>query len=111
MRRSRSSTSRRCPAATVTATATGASASEATGRLMQEIAEVYARSLFQVAKEHGVLDEVHEQLDELTDVLEESRELQTFFFSPYFSSQEKKDGIAKVLDGADERFQRFLELL
>ena len=78
---------------------------------MQEIAEVYARALFEVATEHDVLDEVHEQLGEFTDVLDESRDLQTFFFSPYFSSQEKKEGIAKVLDGADEHFQRFLELL
>jgi F-type H+-transporting ATPase subunit delta len=78
---------------------------------VQEIAEVYARSLFEVAKEHGVLDEVHEQLEEFADELDKNRELQMFFFSPYFSSQEKKDGIAKVLDGADERFVRFLELL
>ncbi|MEA2397474.1 MAG: F-type H+-transporting ATPase subunit delta [Thermoleophilaceae bacterium] len=78
---------------------------------MQEIAEVYARSLFEVAKEHEVLDEVHEQLEEFADELDKNRELQMFFFSPYFSSQEKKDGIAKVLDGADERFVRFLELL
>jgi ATP synthase F1 delta subunit len=34
-----------------------------------------------------------------------------FFFSPYFSSQEKKEGIGKVVDGADERLVRFLELL
>ncbi len=34
-----------------------------------------------------------------------------FFFSPYFSSQEKKDGISKMLEGADENFVRFLELL
>ncbi|MDX6643160.1 MAG: F-type H+-transporting ATPase subunit delta [Solirubrobacteraceae bacterium] len=78
---------------------------------MQEIAEVYARSLFEVAKEHEVLDEVHEQLEEFADELDKNRELQMFFFSPYFSSQENKDGIAKVLDGADERFVRFLELL
>jgi ATP synthase F1 delta subunit len=78
---------------------------------VQEIAEVYARSLFEVAKEHEVLDEVHEQLEEFADELDKNRELQMFFFSPYFSSQEKKDGIAKVLDGADERFVRFLELL
>jgi ATP synthase F1 delta subunit len=32
-------------------------------------------------------------------------------FSPYFSSQEKKDGIRKIVEGADERFLNFLELL
>lgn len=78
---------------------------------MQEIAEVYARSLFEVAKENDALDEIHDELGEFADVLSESRELQVFFFSPYFSSEEKKDGIRKVVKGADERFVRFLELL
>ena len=78
---------------------------------MQEIAEVYARSLFEVAKEHGVLDEIHEQLDEFADALAESRDLQVFFFSPYFNSEEKKEAISKVLEGADEHFVRFLEML
>ena len=78
---------------------------------MQEIAEVYARSLFEVAQEHDVLDEVHEELDEFADAVEESQDLRIYFFSPYFTSQEKKDGIHMVVDGADEHFVRFLELL
>ncbi len=78
---------------------------------MQEIAEVYARSLFEVAQEHDTLDRVHEELGEFVDALNESQDLRVFFFSPYFSSQEKKDGIAKIVEGADENFLRFLELL
>src|SRR3954452_2004595 len=78
---------------------------------MEEIAEVYARSLFEVAKEHDRLDDVHEQLDQFADELSRNRELQVFFFSPYFSSDEKKDGVAKVIDGGNEYFVRFLELL
>jgi F-type H+-transporting ATPase subunit delta len=78
---------------------------------MEEIAEVYARSLFEVAQEQGHLEEIHEQLDEFADFLSGSRELQLFFFSPYFSSDEKKDGVAKVIDGGNEYFVRFLELL
>jgi F-type H+-transporting ATPase subunit delta len=78
---------------------------------MQEIADVYARSLFEVAKEHDVLDRIHDELGEFADELSENRDLQVFFFSPYFSSQEKKEGIGKIVDGADERFVRFLELL
>ena len=78
---------------------------------MEEIAEVYARSLFQVAMDQNQLDEIHEQLDEFADVLSENRQLQLFFFSPYFSSDEKKDGVAKVIDGGNEYFVRFLELL
>ena len=57
---------------------------------MEELAQVYARSLFEVAKEHDELDEVHEQLGEFADVLSKDRQLQVYFFSPYFSSVEKK---------------------
>ena len=78
---------------------------------MEEIARVYAQSLFEVAKEHGVLDDVREQLGQFADAVNESRDLQVFLFSPYFSSQEKKEGIGKIVDGADERVLRFLELL
>ena len=78
---------------------------------MQEIAEVYARSLFEVAQDHDSLDEIHDQLTEFAEALNESRELQVFFFSPYFSSEEKSDGIGKMIEGGNEHFVRFLELL
>ena len=78
---------------------------------MQEIGEVYARSLFEVAQEHDALDTIHDQLSEFAEALDGSRELQVFFFSPYFSSEEKKEGIGKMIEDADERFVRFLELL
>ena len=78
---------------------------------MEEIAEVYARSLFEVAMEQGQLDEIHDELGQFADVLSENRELQLFFFSPYFSSEEKKDGVAKVIEGGNDYFVRFLELL
>ena len=78
---------------------------------MQELADVYARSLFQVAQEHDSLDEIHEQLDEFADAVSESRDLQVFLFSPYFSAQEKKESLGKLLEGADDNFYRFLELL
>ena len=78
---------------------------------MEEIAAVYAQSLFQVGKEHDILDRLHDELGEFADELDRNRDLQVFFFSPYFSSQEKKEGISKLVEGADERFVRFLELL
>jgi F-type H+-transporting ATPase subunit delta len=78
---------------------------------VEEIAQVYARSLFEVAKENDVLDEVHEQLGEFADALDENRDLQVFFFSPYFSSDEKKEGVRKVVDGGNEYFLNFLELV
>ncbi len=78
---------------------------------MEEIARVYAEALFGAAKDKGKLEEVHEQLDELVDALAGSRELQIFFFSPYFSSEEKREGIAKAISGAEDVLTNFLELL
>jgi F-type H+-transporting ATPase subunit delta len=78
---------------------------------MEELAQVYSQALFEVAKEHDVVDDVREQLGQFADELGDNRDLQVFLFSPYFSSQEKKDGIGKIVDGADERFLNFLELL
>jgi ATP synthase F1 delta subunit len=78
---------------------------------MEEIAEVYARALFEAAKENDVLDRVHDELGEVVDALEENDELKMFFFSPYFSAEEKKDAVDKVVSGADERMVNFLKLL
>jgi F-type H+-transporting ATPase subunit delta len=78
---------------------------------VEEIAEVYARSLFQVASDQGKIDEVRDQLGQFADALDEDRSLMTFFFSPYFSTEEKKDGLHKAVDGADPIFMNFLELL
>ena len=78
---------------------------------MEEIAEVYARSLFEVASESGKLDVVREQLGAFSDALAGDRELSVFFFSPYFSTQEKQDGLSRVLVDADEAVVNFLELL
>jgi F-type H+-transporting ATPase subunit delta len=78
---------------------------------MEEIAEVYARSLFEVAKEQGKLDTVREQLGQFADALAESRDMQVFFFSPYFSTDEKVEGIGKIVEGADEAIANFLALL
>jgi F-type H+-transporting ATPase subunit delta len=80
-------------------------------RLMEEIAQVYSRSLFEVAKEQDKLDAIRDQLGEFTDALSDNRDLQVFLFSPYFSTVEKKEGLRKVLDGADPAFQNFLDLL
>jgi F-type H+-transporting ATPase subunit delta len=78
---------------------------------MEEIAAVYARSLFEVAKEQGKLDSVREQLGEFADALEQTRELQVFFFSPYFSTTEKQDGLDRAVSGADAVIVNFLKLL
>jgi F-type H+-transporting ATPase subunit delta len=78
---------------------------------MEEIAQVYARSLFEVAQEQDKLDVVRDQIGQFADALDGSRELQTFFFSPYFSTEEKKDGLDKALEGEDDVVRNFLAVL
>jgi ATP synthase F1 delta subunit len=78
---------------------------------MEEIGQVYARALFEAAIEHGDLDEIQEQLAAWTDALGANKNLQTFFFSPRFSSTEKKDAIRRIIQGGNEHFLNFLELL
>src|SRR5215210_5858994 len=78
---------------------------------MEEIAVVYARSLFEAALEQDKLDVVREQLGQFADTLHAERELQVFFFSPYFATQEKKDGLHRAVDGAEPIFLNFLDLL
>jgi F-type H+-transporting ATPase subunit delta len=78
---------------------------------MEEIAQVYARSLFEVATEHDKLDVVRDQLAEFAEALDASHELQMFFFSPYFSTDEKQEGLRQTVTEADESFLNFLSLL
>ena len=78
---------------------------------MEELAQVYGRSLFQVARERGKLDLVREQLGAVADALAQNRELQIFFFSPYFSTDEKQNALERMIDGADEVLMNFLKLL
>jgi len=78
---------------------------------VEEIAQVYARSLFEVAKEHDKLDVVRDQLGQIADAVAEQHDLQVFFFSPYFSSDEKVDGLKRALEDPDEAVLNFLELL
>jgi F-type H+-transporting ATPase subunit delta len=78
---------------------------------MEEIAQVYARALFEVAVERDVLDEVHEQLDAFAGAMNDNRELAVFFFSPYFSVSEKKEGLGRAVSDANPAFANFLEAL
>jgi F-type H+-transporting ATPase subunit delta len=78
---------------------------------VEEIARVYSQAVFEAAKDAGKLDAVREQLGQFADALDENRELAVFFFSPYFSSAEKRDGIKSAVSGAEPELVNFLELL
>jgi F-type H+-transporting ATPase subunit delta len=81
------------------------------GALMQEAARVYAEALFDVAKDKGKLDAVRGELAQFADAVDGNRELQVFFFSPYFSSAEKVAGLKRAVSDADAELINFLELL
>jgi ATP synthase F1 delta subunit len=78
---------------------------------MEEIARVYAKALFETAREKGKLDEIREQLGQFADALDQNRELATFFFSPYFSSAEKREAIRRAVSGGEPELVNFLQLV
>ena len=78
---------------------------------MEEIAQVYARALFEVAVEHDALDEIHDQLDAFAGAMNDNRQFAVFFFSPYFSTAEKKEGLEHAVTDANPAFANFLQAL
>ncbi len=78
---------------------------------MEKLAQVYARSLFEAAREAGRLNVLREQLAQFAEALDKQRQLALFFFSPYFSTAEKEESLGGLLDGADELLVNFLGLL
>ena len=78
---------------------------------MEEIAEVYARALFEAAQDDEKLDDVREQLGQVADQISETRDFQVFFFSPYFSTEEKIEALKDAVDDADPIVLNFLNLL
>jgi F-type H+-transporting ATPase subunit delta len=78
---------------------------------MADASRVYAEALFEVGRDKGKLDSLQQQLAEFADAVDRNRELQVFFFSPYLSSTEKKEGIERAVTGAEPELINFLELL
>ncbi|HEY6551349.1 MAG TPA: ATP synthase F1 subunit delta [Solirubrobacterales bacterium] len=78
---------------------------------MAEAARVYAEALFEVAKEKGKLDAIRDELAQFADALDGDRDLQVFFFSPYFSTAEKVEGLERAVSDANPELLNFLKLL
>jgi F-type H+-transporting ATPase subunit delta len=75
-----------------------------------DAARVYAEALFEVARERGKLDAIRDELGRFADAVGADRDLQVFFFSPYFSSAEKVAGLRRAVSGAQPELLNFLEL-
>jgi F-type H+-transporting ATPase subunit delta len=78
---------------------------------VQEAARVYAEALFEAGKDRGKLDSIQSQLAQFADAVDADRELQVFLFSPYLSSADKREGLARAISGAEPELINFLELL
>lgn len=78
---------------------------------MDDIAHVYARSLFEVAREQGNLDAVSEGLGQVDDAFAASEDLRVFFYSPYFSSGEKRDALPRLVVDGEPTLVNLLDLL
>jgi len=78
---------------------------------MEELARVYATSLFEAAADQERRRLLREQLEALVSALRESLEFQVFLFSPYFSTKEKQEGLRRAVSGADPLLFAFLDLL
>lgn len=78
---------------------------------MERIAQVYARALFEAALGRGALDVVREQLAAFAQALTDNHDFAVFFFSPYFSTEEKKEGLRKAVQDVDPTVLSFLETL
>ena len=71
---------------------------------------VYARSLFQAAREDGKLDLVHEQLGDFAAAIRDVPELRSVLENPELDPQEKAGVLGEILGDADELVRNFVLL-
>jgi F-type H+-transporting ATPase subunit delta len=72
---------------------------------------MYARALFEAAKEHGRLDTVHAELRDLVEATEEVPELGALVRNPELDRQAKTAALSRVLADADELVRNFVLLV
>jgi F-type H+-transporting ATPase subunit delta len=78
---------------------------------MEEIARIYAHSLFEAAEGRDKVDSIKQQLDQFVEAVDSNNELRLFLYSPYFSAEEKISGLDRIISGAEPEFINFLKLL
>jgi F-type H+-transporting ATPase subunit delta len=72
---------------------------------------MYARALFDAAKENGRLDQVREEFSDLAAAVEQVPELAAVLTNPELDQSVKASVLVDVLGGADERTVNFVRLL
>ena len=72
---------------------------------------MYARSLFQAARDAGRLDEVHEQLGDFAAAIGDVPELRRLLENPELDPQQKAGVLGEILGDADELVRNFVLLV
>ena len=79
--------------------------------LMAVSHRMYARSLFQAARDAGKLDVVHEQLGDFAAAIGEVPELRRVLENPELDPQEKAGILGEIMGDADELLRNFVLLV
>lgn len=74
-------------------------------------ARVYARSLFQAARDADSLEETGADLKAFTDAMRRSGDLTVILFNPRIDSRAKKKAVAEIAAGGDRLFLNCLNLM
>lgn len=86
-----------------------------TATTIDEVARVYARSLFELAEEAGGENKIHEigdEFDELAHVVRGDKAISEFFRSPIIDTARRADTLKRVFNGAvSDLVLRFLLVL
>jgi len=69
----------------------------------EQIADIYGRSLMDLAAQSQSIEAVAEDLDLVSMLLEQSPDFEAFLGSPYFGEQAKRDMIRRILTGRLQR--------
>ena len=72
---------------------------------------MYARALFEAAKEKGRLETVQQELSDFTESVHEVPELRALLRDPQLDPRAKVSALEEILGGADELVRNFLLLL
>jgi F-type H+-transporting ATPase subunit delta len=72
---------------------------------------IYARALYEAAREHGTVADVREQLAELAAALEATPELAAFLSNPQLDPGAKRDVLDRLSEGASDLVRNFLRLV
>ena len=72
---------------------------------------MYARALFEAAREKGTVADVRSQLAGLAEALEASPELESFLQNPQLTPGAKADVLGQIAEGSTDVLRNFLRLI